>query len=228
MKIVFNNVFGTLSQADIIYNIPSLVDVDASEHDEALSQGWLVTVDNGEKVWYQSRSTRVNVANTDYSLIDNYQITDIATSEMDHVYNAYCLKKGFKKMYALDDQLSWDIYVQYHNDDELVAWSKLRRYSPNSIETALFAWDYSEPHLRLGERTMQHEIAWAKQSGYSYVYMGSGYEKICTYKSRVDGFEWWTGQHWSTDVDHYVWLCKRDTKLLNSKVVDLHDLKIDQ
>ena len=178
MKIVFDNVFGTLSQADINYNIPRLVDVDTSEHDEALSQGWLVTVDKGKKVWYQSRSTRVNVANTDYSLIDNYQITDSATSEMDHVYNAYCLKKGFKKMYVLDDQLSWDIYVRYHNNDELVAWSKLRRYSPNSIETALFAWDYNEPHLRLGERTMQHEIAWAKQSGYSYVYMGSGYEKI--------------------------------------------------
>ena len=101
----------------------------------------------------------------------------------------------------------------YYFNENLTAWSKLRRYSKESIESVQFVWDYSNPASHLGLCSLRHEISWAKESGYEYFYMGSGYEKNSIYKSDIDGFEWWTGSEWSTDRDEYIYLCKRDSKI---------------
>lgn len=221
---MFDHSFGLQTQAEVYHYSATLVDVQPSEHDRVLEQGWLATAVNKQPHWYQSRSTRCCLDEIDYSIMDSAEILiPVPASELDHIYSAYCLYKGFKKYFEVGDQLLWDIFMGYkNNSNELSAWSKLRKYSEKSIETVLFAWDYREPSLKLGIKSLEHELAWAKQNGFRYVYMGPGYERVSRYKSAVKGFEWWTGSEWSRDIEHYTWLCDRDNKI--KSCVDLHEL----
>ena len=143
---------------------------------------------------------------------------------MDHIYTAYCYHKRFKKYFEVGQHLEQDQFMAYYTDaGDFVAWAKLRRYSDRAIETALFVWDYSLPASRLGSRSLEHEIAWAKQEGYEFVYLGPGYERSSLYKADIAGFEWWTGDVWSTDLDEYRRLCRRDSRI--KLVSDLYDVQ---
>jgi arginyl-tRNA--protein-N-Asp/Glu arginylyltransferase len=86
----------------------------------------------------------------------------------------------------------------------------------------LFVWDYSVPASKLGSRSLEHEIAWSKQAGYEFVYLGPGYERSSLYKADIQGFEWWDGVEWSRDADKYRRLCRRDSQI--NSVSDLYDV----
>jgi len=225
MKIQFNHNFGHQEQGEVFHFGCELINVQPEEYDAALDFGFLLTVNQGQARWYQSRSCRVRTANTDYQLIESAHIIadPLPVSEMDHIYTAYCYYKKFKKYFEVGEKLPFDQFMGYYNDNnEMVAWAKLRHYTPSAIETALFVWDYSIPASRLGSLSLQHEIAWAKKSGYEFVYLGPGYERSSLYKADMQGFEWWTGSEWSTDTDQYRWLCKRDSKI--KLPADLYDV----
>jgi len=214
MQIIFSNQFGCHSKSELILNYPELINVTIDEHDQAVSQGWLMTANDTNVKWYQCRSTRTMLSKTNYSKLTDVSILNkpyhLAT--LDKIYDAYCNHKHFKKYFELGKFLDNDIVFGYYNSD-LIAWSKLRHYSDKSIESVQFVWDYSNPTSHLGLNSLRHEIAWAKESSYEYFYMGAGYEKNSIYKSDIDGFEWWTGREWSTDKDEYIYLCKRDSKI---------------
>lgn len=216
MKITFDHNFGHQEQGEFFHFGCGLVDVAPEEYDAALEFGFLLTVDQGQPRWYQSRSCRVRTANTDYQLIESARIMTkpLPLAEMDHIYTAYCYYKKFKKYFEVGEQLPLDQFMAYYNNrNEMVAWAKLRHYTLRSLETALFVWDYSVPETRLGSLSLEHEIAWAKQSGYEFVYLGPGYERSSLYKADIQGFEWWDGVEWSANADEYRRLCKRDSKI---------------
>jgi len=224
VKILYDHVFGLQNQAEVYYFAASLSGVTPDQHDTVLDQGWLATARHGEPHWYQCRSTRCDLDQIDYSVLPNADILDpVPHAELDHIYSAYCLYKGYRKYFEVKDQLAWDKFIGYRDTNwDLCAWSKLRHYSANAVETVMFAWDYANPQERLGEKSLWHELAWAQQQGYRWAYMGPGYEKNNCYKARIKGFEWWTGSCWSQDIDQYVWLCERDSRL--QSCLELHDL----
>jgi hypothetical protein len=215
MQIIFSNKFGCHSKSELILSFPELIDVKPEEHDSALEQGWLVTAKNNQPTWYQSRSTRVKLSLSDYKFNNDFSIftKPYPTDALDNIYNKYCEHKHYKKYFEIDQFLPIDIIVGYYNNQNLTAWTKLRTYSNASIESVLFVWDYANPESHLGLKSLRAEIAWAKEKGHKYFYMGPGYEKNSIYKADVDGFEWWTGREWSQDRDEYIWLCKRDSKI---------------
>jgi hypothetical protein len=225
MKIQFSHNFGHQEQGECFHFGCNLVDVAPEEYDTALAMGFLLTVDQGQARWYQSRSCRVRTANTDYALIESARVMNkpLPVAEMDHIYTAYCYYKKFKKYFEVGEHLPLDQFMAYYNDNkEMVAWAKLRHYTPRSIETALFVWDYSVPASRLGTCSLEHEIAWAKQAGYEFVYLGPGYERSSLYKADIQGFEWWDGVEWRNDTEQYRQLCRRDSKI--KSVADLYDV----
>jgi hypothetical protein len=228
MNLTFDHSFGLVEKGEVYHYRAELTDVQPHEHEEAINLGWLATAHQGQPRWYQSRSTRCDLSAITYDIMPDAEILDpVPRTELDHIYSAYCLHRGFRKYFEVNDDLANDVYMGYRDwRGDLVAWSKLRPYSPWSIETVLFAWDYREPDLKLGLRTLEHELAWARRHGYRWVYMGPGYERVNRYKSRVAGFEWWTGSAWSNDVEHYQWLCDRDSRI--KSVLDLHDLGTDR
>jgi hypothetical protein len=214
MQIIFSHKFGTHSKSQIIYSEPELISVQPHEHDQCLDQGWLATAVNGQARWYQSRSTRVNLSVPNYSQLDNWAIlNDPDYVELDALYTKYCQHKHYKKYFEIDQYLPWDSLMGYYVNGQLSAYTKLRRYSSKSIETVLFVWDYKDPQSHLGLRSLEHECAWSESLGYKYLYLGPGYEKNSIYKSSIPGFEFWTGSYWSSDLDHYIWLCRRDSHL---------------
>jgi arginyl-tRNA--protein-N-Asp/Glu arginylyltransferase len=216
MKMKFNHNFGHQEQGEFFHFDCELIDVAEAEYNAALEMGFLQTIRNNQVHWYQSRSTRVLTAVTNYQVIDTARVmldpTPAQFTEMDHIYTSYCYYKKFKKYFEVGQRLSSDRFIAYYQDENFVAWTKMRHYTPQAIETCLFVWDYSQPQTRLGSRSLEHEIAWAKQEGYEYVYLGPGYERSSLYKADIHGFEWWNGDVWSADSDHYRWLCKRDAK----------------
>jgi hypothetical protein len=225
MQLKFNHNFGQQEQGEFFHFDCELTGVLIEEYNTALEMGFLQTIKNNQIRWYQSRSTRIRTSATDYELLPTACIINDPTpaqfTEMDHIYTSYCYYKKFKKYFEVGQRLSHDRFMAYYHDDIFIAWAKLRHYTDQAIETCLFVWDYSMPATRLGSRSLQHEIAWAKQQGYEYVYLGPGYEKSSIYKADAQGFEWWDGDVWSTDTDKYVWLCRRDSKIKLS--ADLYD-----
>lgn len=224
MNLTFDHSFGTVSHGEVYHYRAELTEVMPHEHNEALELGWLVTSHQGRPRWYQSRSTRCDLTQITYQVMSAAEILDpVPRAEIDHIYSAYCLHRGFRKYFEVDGGFPNDIYMGYRDTaGDLVAWSKLRPYSPQALETVLFAWDYRDPDLRLGLRTLEHELAWARDRGYRWVYMGPGYERVNRYKANVEGFEWWTGSEWSQDREHYRWLCDRDHRI--KSVEDLHGI----
>jgi len=217
MKLKFNHNFGQQEQGEFFHFGCELVEVTPLEYNTAVEMGFLQSIRNNQVEWYQSRSTRVATELTDYELLPTACLLQDPTpaqfTEMDHIYTSYCYYKKFKKYFEIGQRLEYDRFMAYYHDDLFVAWAKLRHYTEQAIETAMFVWDYSLPATRLGSRSLEHEIAWAKQESYNYVYLGPGYEKSSIYKAEIQGFEWWNGDVWSTDKDHYIWLCKRDSKV---------------
>jgi arginyl-tRNA--protein-N-Asp/Glu arginylyltransferase len=217
MKLRFNHNFGHQEQGEFFHMGCELVDVAEAEYDTALEMGFLTAIRNGVPTWYQSRSTRVATSATNYELLDSACILQNPTpgqfTEMDHIHTSYCYYKKFKKYFEIGQFLTNDRIMAYYQENIFVAWAKLRHYTNKSVETCLFVWDYSQPQTRLGSKSLEHEIAWAKKEGYEYVYLGPGYERSSLYKADMQGFEWWDGDVWNQDLDHYRWLCKRDSKI---------------
>lgn len=217
MKLRFNNNFGHQEQGEFFHMGCELVDVAPAEYNAALDMGFLQSIRNNQVEWYQSRSTRVVTSATNYELLPNACLitepTPAQFTEMDHIYTAYCYYKKFKKYFEIGQRLSTDRFMAYYQHDVFVAWAKLRHYTDQAVETAMFVWDYSLPSSRLGNQSLEHEIAWAKQEGYEYVYLGPGYERSSLYKADIQGFEWWNGDVWTQDIDQYRWLCRRDSKI---------------
>ena len=215
MKIIFDHSFGQQEQGEFFHFTCSLEDVAIEEFDHCLETGFLLTIKNNQCVWYQCRSTRLATANSNFALLNNASSLEepLPATEMDHIYSSYCYHKKFKKYFEIDQRLPQDKFIGYYRGHDLVAWTKMRHYTDRAIETCLFVWDYSDPASRLGMHSLEHEIAWAKQQGYQYVYLGPGYERSSIYKSELPGFEWWTGSTWSKDIDQYRYLCRRDSKI---------------
>jgi hypothetical protein len=75
--------------------------------------------------------------------------------------------------------------IGYYDQDNLVAFSIVRKYDQDNVEALQFAWNYHNPKLRLGIKSLEHECALYKKLGYQYLYLGGADE----YKSKIAGFE---------------------------------------
>ncbi len=105
------------------------------------------------------------------------------------IYADYCRYKKFDSVMPLFDSqftdVKNDIYGYPDLSGKIVAFSMVRRHDSISAESLQFAWDYTEPSLRLGIRSLEHECAIYKHWGFKYLYLG----QVDEYKSKLDGFE---------------------------------------
>ncbi len=132
---------------------------------------------------------RVDLEKTNYSQLDNWQYIknpDILTLNL--IYKKYCQYKKFKSVMPIFDSQytdpSSDILGYYYNQ-ELVAFTLIKKYDSYNAESVQFAWDYKNPELYLGIRSLENECALYKSLGFKYLYLGLAHQ----YKSQIDGFE---------------------------------------
>ena len=60
--------------------------------------------------------------------------------------------------------------------------------------------DSAIPNLGIG--MMTRVLAWAKENGKKYVYLGSAKDSAALYKTQFVGFEWWDGEVWSDNIEN--------------------------
>jgi hypothetical protein len=74
----------------------------------------------------------------------------------------------------------------YYKENELIAYTLILKYpSRKGVLSEQFAWNYVEPELQLGYRSLEHECEFYKGQGYQYLYLG----EHSKYKSKLAGYE---------------------------------------
>ena len=130
---------------------------------------------------------RIKLSKTNYQTYDYAYIEDKPNlKKIQDIYKKYCDYKKFKSVQPL---FANDIKVHkvmvYYDEGKFVAFSLLYELDKHNIEALQFAWDYKNPKLRLGIKSLENECAWAKASGYKYLYLGQDDR----YKSQFKGYE---------------------------------------
>ena len=132
---------------------------------------------------------RVVLNNTHYKqLPDNEWGYQVIFTELPIIYKKYCQYKKFDSVMPLfESQFSDNStnVIGYYDQKKLVAFSIIKIHDAENVEAIQFAWDYSNPKLRLGVNSLKHECAVYRDRGFKYLYLGEAAE----YKSQLDGFE---------------------------------------
>ena len=135
---------------------------------------------------------RVDLARTAYTPTVPWRyITDLSTAtlnQLDNIYRAYCDHKRFASVMPMFHSRYLDPMadiIGYYDQDQLVAWSLIRRFDDHNALCDQFAWTYHDPRTRLGIETLKTECAIYRDRGFKYLYL----EQAHLYKSEIDGFE---------------------------------------
>ena len=228
MQFIWDHTFGKQENQDLVVCKPMAI-FDHGEEAEALDHGWLAldTPVAGKEVFYQSRSTRINMDKFRPRFNDHtwrgrkIHLKAIEASEMvkllglPDIYNRYMKRKKFGADY--------DPFANYHARDQfmifytgtadnIIGFTKQKKYRYQEDYTGPQIDDLHDDFTLAGLEssihantvpvsaiTMDLEMMWAANRGVSYYYMGSGYEQSSEYKASWRGFEWWTGVEWSTN-----------------------------
>ena len=242
MQFIWDHTFGKQENQDLVVCKPMAI-FDHGEEAEALDHGWLAldTPVAGKEVFYQSRSTRINMDKFRPRFNDHtwrgrkIHTKAIEASEMvkllglPDIYNRYMKRKKFGADY--------DPFANYHARDQfmifytgtadnIIGFTKQKKYRYQEDYTGPQIDDLHDDFTLAGLEssihantvpvsaiTMDLEMMWAANRGVSYYYMGSGYEQSSEYKASWRGFEWWTGVEWSTNKKQYKRLCRRDSRI---------------
>jgi len=240
MQIIWDHTFGKQETQDLVVCKPMAL-VHDNEEDEALDDGWLALDEpvGGKEVFYQSRSTRINLSRyrprfkypnyegrpIGYKIIDASEMVRLLA--LPHIYKKYLARKGFPNLYdPFQHYHKRDQFMIFYIDraDNIVGFTKQKRYSYgdqgnldiDSIDTMQCSGIESVIHantIPIGAECLEVELMWAHNNSVPYYYLGSGYEQSSEYKASWRGFEWWTGTEWSSNKKQYRRLCKRDSRI---------------
>lgn len=135
---------------------------------------------------------RINLEKTNYQLdCVNWKFIDSPDiDKLNSIYYQYCSYKKFKSVVPIFDSEYHDPnmdLIGYYSEKNLVAFSLIKRFyqDKQNVEAYQFAWNYKNPELKLGFKTLENECALYKSLGYKWLYLGGADE----YKSKFDGFE---------------------------------------
>lgn len=246
MNIYFKHYSGAIMEYDYMF-FDCMAEVTLEEEDIALQNGWLpddyFIPKNGDRNhWYQARQTRINLKKFTESKstkktrkkcekiqIKAYRSEEVDLDLLNNIFSKYIEYKNFKS-WSLTPLIKLEkerkFFLIYHSPVSEggwhmpVAFTYMRDVGSNSVFSTQFAWDYAEPKLYLGKYANLAEIDYCIKNDKDYMYIGMGYENCCVYKSDYKGFEFWTGEEWSEDVNHYKFLCERDSRITKTSELD--------
>ena len=133
---------------------------------------------------------RIRLQDTDYtadSVTWSY-IQDPNVDQLNSIYRQYCEHKKFQSVmpiFASEYTDPRNDIIGYWQDQELVAFSIIRRYDQLNAEAVQFAWTYSNPKSRLGVESLKTECAIYRDRGFDYLYL----DQADDYKREIQGFE---------------------------------------
>lgn len=132
---------------------------------------------------------RINlIENTDQVACDWFYITEPDIPVLNDIYRTYCIYKHFASVMPIFDSQYLDSdtdVIGYREQGKLVAFSLIKRYDNKNALCAQFAWNYRNPKLRLGIKSLQTECAIYRERGFEYLYLDQAH----LYKQGITGFE---------------------------------------
>ena len=251
MQLMFDHTFGKQEDQDLVISRPLCI-FEPDEEQGAIEHGWLALDEpvHGHEVFYQSRSTRINLNKFRPRFrehkIDGEQLHHkiVEASEMvkllglPSIYQRYMKRKKFGADYTpFQHYHKRDRFMVFYTGsaDNIVGFTKQKKYryqednysTIDTYDAKDLAGLESVIHantIPISDITLDLEIEWAQNNYVSYFYVGSGYEKSSEYKANYRGFEWWTGTRWSTNKKEYRRLCRRDSSI--DRLSDLGNLSL--
>jgi hypothetical protein len=117
-------------------------------------------------------------------------LQDFPTCEQ--IYKKYIQHNDIENPHPVFEE-EWNTEAKYNADvlgyydkNKLVAWSLTYKFpSKKTVIADQFAWDYVNPKLKLGYKTIRSECAYYKAQGYKYFILGDPDK----YKEELQGYE---------------------------------------
>lgn len=141
---------------------------------------------------------RINLTKTNYNIFDYPYAKELTFEDKEKywfkintIYKDYCTYKNFTSIMPLwpsqftNTNPEYRVIGYFNACNELVAWTKLRQFDKCNIESEQFAWDYKDPNLRLGIKSLEYESAYFKFLGFQYIWLGFDDH----YKQQIQGYE---------------------------------------
>jgi hypothetical protein len=132
---------------------------------------------------------RIDLERTQYQIDLEWQLLQpVPVNDVLRVYRDYCLHKHFQSVIPMIPGRLTDAATEiigYHDHGRLVAWSMYRIWDKDNILSDHFAWDYRDPRLRLGIRSIETECAIYRDRGFRWMY----FESVEPYMLDLEGFE---------------------------------------
>jgi hypothetical protein len=133
---------------------------------------------------------RINLPKTNYTPLDNFVVfVRPPVEKLQKIYWDYCQYKKFESVMPIFESqfldTKNDVYGYVNDVQEIVAFSIVHRHDTKNAESLQFAWNYADPLLQLGIRSLETECAIYKKRGYQYLYLG----EAADYKAKLDGYE---------------------------------------
>jgi len=130
---------------------------------------------------------RIDLKQTNYKTIDFEFLSSKHFDEGETIYKRYIQHKQFDSVFPIFRE-EWDIATifGYYHKDKLVAWSAYYEFpSKKTVHADQFAWDYENPNLKLGYKSIRSECAYYKAKGFEYLVLGD----TDMYKQELQGYE---------------------------------------
>jgi len=132
---------------------------------------------------------RINLSKINYRMSKSAVLfNNPPVDQIQEIYDQYCKYKQFESVMPIFNEdlcaPHCDI-IGYYSNKELVAFSHYYWYNSDNVEAIQFAWNYNNPKLFLGLKSLRHECAYYKAKGVKYIYVGYADE----YKKQMNGFE---------------------------------------
>ena len=242
MKLFFDHIFGNSASKELVYS-PATAIFEKEEYAHAVQNGWHIAeswgvpdfrwykdaVAAGTKVWYQARSSRIEVEKFQERARHRKKIKragitceisrDISglESELWKIFQAYVSAKGFENFYECAEDLFSEVYgsrsyLLYSNrEGKRIGFGIIEVINDEVAIAPQFAWDYEDKSIGLGSLNKLFQFRLLRQEGISHLYLGTSYEIASLGKTKWPGFEWWTGRDWSADVGLYKYLLERES-----------------
>ena len=132
---------------------------------------------------------RINLKQTTYQpTVDWKFLTEPNIPVLQDIYRTYCIYKHFASVMPLFDSQFTDPatdVVGYYEDQQLVAFSLMKRHDTKNVSASQFAWTYHNPKTRLGVESLKTECAIYRERGFQYLYL----DRAHLYKKELEGFE---------------------------------------
>ena len=135
---------------------------------------------------------RINLHKTNYKQIKFKLLVSQDFHACEQIYKKYIEYNDIENPHPVFEE-EWNREAKYNADvfgyydaETLVAWSLTYKFpSKKTVLADQFAWDYSNPKLKLGYRSIRSECAYYKSQGFNYFILGEPDK----YKQELKGYE---------------------------------------